>query len=174
DCIGAIDGVHVPVCISPLEAIPYIGRKGIPTQNVMAACKYYLVDSGYLPRKGYISPYKRERYYLPDFQLGRSPVSAEEIFNYTHSSLRSVIERAFGEWKKKWKIIKTMHSYPLDRQFKIVAATMTIHNFIRKNTIQDRHFAEFDDNATFVLEDELEDLQNEPEWSQTISQRERR
>ncbi|GAV77292.1 Myb_DNA-bind_3 domain-containing protein/DDE_4 domain-containing protein [Cephalotus follicularis] len=40
DCIGAIDGVHVPVCISPLEAIPYIGRKGIPTQNVMAACDF--------------------------------------------------------------------------------------------------------------------------------------
>ncbi|GAV80617.1 LOW QUALITY PROTEIN: DDE_4 domain-containing protein, partial [Cephalotus follicularis] len=101
DCIGVIDGVHVPVCISPLEAIPYIGRRGIPTQNVMAICdfdmqftfcwaswegsahdtrifyaalrdpmlnyphppngKYYLVDSRYPPRKGYISPYKGER-----------------------------------------------------------------------------------------------------------------
>ncbi|GAV75419.1 DDE_4 domain-containing protein, partial [Cephalotus follicularis] len=102
------------------------------------------------------------------------PVSPEEIFNYNHSSLRSVIEQAFGVWKKKWKIIKTMPSYPLDRQFKIVAATMTLHNFIRKNTTQDRHFAEFDDNLTFVLEDELEDVQNEPEGSQTISQREGR
>ncbi|GAV80413.1 Myb_DNA-bind_3 domain-containing protein/DDE_4 domain-containing protein [Cephalotus follicularis] len=39
-CIGAIDGVHIPVCISPLEAIPYIRRKGILTQNVMAACDF--------------------------------------------------------------------------------------------------------------------------------------
>ncbi|GAV60175.1 LOW QUALITY PROTEIN: DDE_4 domain-containing protein, partial [Cephalotus follicularis] len=81
--------------LSPLEVVPYIGQKGILTQNVMAVCdfdmstfcwagwkgsahdtrifyaallnslifhppdgKYYLVDSGYPPRKGYISPYK--------------------------------------------------------------------------------------------------------------------
>jgi hypothetical protein len=40
DCIGAIDGTHVPVTISPSKQIPYIGRKGIPTQNVMAACDF--------------------------------------------------------------------------------------------------------------------------------------
>jgi hypothetical protein len=27
DCIGAIDGIHVPVKISPSKQIPYIGRK---------------------------------------------------------------------------------------------------------------------------------------------------
>ncbi|GAV61514.1 hypothetical protein CFOL_v3_05041 [Cephalotus follicularis] len=37
--IGAIGDVHVLVCIiSLLEAILYIGRKGIPTQNVLAVC----------------------------------------------------------------------------------------------------------------------------------------
>ncbi|KAK3204547.1 hypothetical protein Dsin_018593 [Dipteronia sinensis] len=40
DCIGAIDGTHIPVSISPEDQIPYIGRKGIPTQNVMAACDF--------------------------------------------------------------------------------------------------------------------------------------
>ncbi|GAV67120.1 Myb_DNA-bind_3 domain-containing protein/DDE_4 domain-containing protein/UBN2_2 domain-containing protein [Cephalotus follicularis] len=130
--------------------------------------KYYLVDFGYTPHKGYLSPYKGEGYHLPNFQLGRSPVSSEEIFNYTHSSIRSVIERTFGVWKNKWKIIKTMHSYPLDRQLKIVTV------FIRKNTTQDRHFADFDDNPTFVLENELRYVQNEPEGSQAISQKEGR
>jgi hypothetical protein len=33
--LRAIDGTHVPVKISPSKQIPYIGRKGIPTQNVM-------------------------------------------------------------------------------------------------------------------------------------------
>jgi hypothetical protein len=36
DYIGAIDGTHMPVKISPSKQIPYIGRKWTPTQNVMA------------------------------------------------------------------------------------------------------------------------------------------
>ena len=40
NCIGAIDGVHVYASISPRDQIPYIGRKGIPTQNIMAVCNF--------------------------------------------------------------------------------------------------------------------------------------
>jgi hypothetical protein len=42
NCIGAIDGTHVPVKISPSKQIPYIGRKGIHTQNVMAVCDLHM------------------------------------------------------------------------------------------------------------------------------------
>ncbi|GAV59217.1 Myb_DNA-bind_3 domain-containing protein/DDE_4 domain-containing protein [Cephalotus follicularis] len=67
--------------------------------------KYYLVDAGYPPKKGYLGPYKEERYHLPEFQSGRQASGPREIFNHAHSSLRSVIERTFGVWKKKCKII---------------------------------------------------------------------
>ncbi|KAH1113475.1 hypothetical protein J1N35_006853 [Gossypium stocksii] len=40
DCIGAIDGTHIKACISPSCQIPYIGRKGEPTQNIMAVCDF--------------------------------------------------------------------------------------------------------------------------------------
>ncbi|GAV57231.1 DDE_4 domain-containing protein, partial [Cephalotus follicularis] len=40
DCIGAIDGVHVPITINCKDQIPFIGRKGIHVHNVMAACKF--------------------------------------------------------------------------------------------------------------------------------------
>jgi hypothetical protein len=40
DCIGAIDGTHVPVKIYPSKQIPYIGRKWTPTQNVMIVCNF--------------------------------------------------------------------------------------------------------------------------------------
>ncbi|KAK2658841.1 hypothetical protein Ddye_005374 [Dipteronia dyeriana] len=40
DFIGAIDSVHVQASISPCDQVPYIGRKGIPTQNVMAICNF--------------------------------------------------------------------------------------------------------------------------------------
>ncbi|XP_040965090.1 putative nuclease HARBI1 [Gossypium hirsutum] len=40
DCIGAIDGTHIAAILPPNEQIPYIGRKCIPTQNVMAVCDF--------------------------------------------------------------------------------------------------------------------------------------
>ncbi len=32
--------MHVPASISPQYQVPFIGRKGTPTQNVMAACNF--------------------------------------------------------------------------------------------------------------------------------------
>ncbi|GMJ02125.1 hypothetical protein like AT5G41980 [Hibiscus trionum] len=40
DCIGAIDSTHIHVILPPNEQIPYIGRKCVPTQNVMAVCDF--------------------------------------------------------------------------------------------------------------------------------------
>ncbi|VVA41809.1 PREDICTED: putative nuclease HARBI1, partial [Prunus dulcis] len=40
DCIFTIDGVHVKAAIPPEDQVPYIGRKGILTQNIMAACNF--------------------------------------------------------------------------------------------------------------------------------------
>ncbi|KAK9985455.1 hypothetical protein SO802_030406 [Lithocarpus litseifolius] len=107
-CIGAIDGVHVPVVLLVEEQHPYRGRKGITTVNCMRACdfdmkftfacvgKYYLVDSGYPMKKGFLAPYKGERYHIPNFQQGEALHHLVEKFNYLHSSLRTVIERTFG------------------------------------------------------------------------------
>ncbi|CAN6560322.1 unnamed protein product [Malus baccata var. baccata] len=39
-CIGAIDGTHVPVVVPREMQVPYIGRKGNTTQNVMAVCDF--------------------------------------------------------------------------------------------------------------------------------------
>ncbi|KAH1032669.1 hypothetical protein J1N35_044843 [Gossypium stocksii] len=186
DCIGAIDGTHITVILPPNEQIPYIGRKGIPTQNVMVVCdlnmcftfvmaglegpahdtrifldairdpkykfshppngNYYLVDSGYPQMKGYFGPYRGQRYHLPDFRRGRSISGKEEIFNHSHSSLRSVIERTFGVLKKKWAILRDMPSYSFEKQTMIVVATMTMHNFIRKHVRRnDADFMEYED-----------------------------
>ncbi|MFQ6626544.1 hypothetical protein Gotur_005215 [Gossypium turneri] len=40
DCIGAIDGTHIAAILPPNEQIPYIGRKCVPAQNVMAVCDF--------------------------------------------------------------------------------------------------------------------------------------
>jgi hypothetical protein len=63
--------------------------------------KYYLIDAGYPLRIGYLTPYKGEKYHLPDFRRSGRGNKIEERFNYVHSSLRSVIERTFGVWKNR-------------------------------------------------------------------------
>ncbi|CAN6711241.1 unnamed protein product [Malus baccata var. baccata] len=106
DCIGVIDGVHVEASIPPPDQVPYIG-------------KYYLVDAGYPQMRGYLGPYEGERYHLPDFHRGAEPTGHKEVFNHIHSSLRSIIERIFGVWKKRWAILRDMPNYPFNKQVKI-------------------------------------------------------
>lgn len=57
--------------------------------------KYYVVDAGYPNRPGYLSPYKGERYHLPEWHRGIEPNTPTEKFNRIHSSVRNVIERSF-------------------------------------------------------------------------------
>ena len=40
DCIGALDGTHIRVSLPPDEQVRYIGKTGIPTQNVLAICDF--------------------------------------------------------------------------------------------------------------------------------------
>nr|XP_023890208.1 putative nuclease HARBI1 [Quercus suber] len=93
--------------------------------------KYYLVDSGYPMKQGFLAPYKGERYHIPDFQPGSQIHRPEERFNYLYSSLRSVIERTFGVWKSRWKILRCMPAFHIRTQNYIIVATMVLQNFIR-------------------------------------------
>lgn len=38
--VGVINGTHVQVCVSAENQILFIDRKGVLTQNIMAACNY--------------------------------------------------------------------------------------------------------------------------------------
>jgi len=190
DCIGAIDGTHIPVTVPKSEQAKYIGRHSYASQNVMAVCdfdmrftfvvmgwpgsahdtrvfldtlvtykdkfphppegKYYLVDSGYPNRKGYLAPYKGQRYHVPEWQHGRHAVGTKEVFNYTHASLRNVIERSFGVLKMKWRTLLQLPSYPIEKQSKIIVACMALHNFIRDNAIYDEHFETYVEDSSGV------------------------
>jgi hypothetical protein len=102
--------------------------------------KYYLVDAGYPLMKGYLTPYKGEKYHLPDFRRAGRGNGIEERFNYVHSSLRSAIERTFGVWKNRWRILRQMPSYDIKDQMLIVVATAILHNFIRIHDRKDKGF----------------------------------
>ncbi|KAF2299432.1 hypothetical protein GH714_031927 [Hevea brasiliensis] len=204
DCIGAIDGTHVSACVQEENLIRFIGRKGVPTQNIMAACsfdmqftfvmagwegtahdgrlfqyainkqnlnfpkpppgKYYVVDAGYQQMEGYLAPYKGTRYHLPDFQRGGRPRGLKEIFNRWHSSLRCCIERTFGVWKARWKILRTMPPYSFYVQRDIVVVSMALHNYIRRKALADPAFERLDKSPNFIPPDifrDVDDIQAE-------------
>jgi hypothetical protein len=112
--------------------------------------KYYLVDSGYPNRKGYLAPYKGQRYHIPEFQNGSQTIGFKELFNHAHSSLRNVIERSFGVSKMKWRILLNVPSYSMEKQTKIIIACMALHNFIRDSNLSDVHFDTLASDETYV------------------------
>ena len=40
NCIGAIDGTHIPVVVPASKIVQHVGRHGYPTQNVLAICDF--------------------------------------------------------------------------------------------------------------------------------------
>ncbi|KAG2297041.1 hypothetical protein Bca52824_043710 [Brassica carinata] len=109
------------------------------------AGKYYLVDSGYPTRDGYLGPHRRTRYHIDQFNRGGPPSNSRELFNRKHSGLRSIIERTFGVWKAKWRILDRKHlKYELKKWIKIVTATMALHNFIQDSQHEDIDFSHWE------------------------------
>jgi hypothetical protein len=115
---------------------------------------YYLVDSSYPNKKDFLSPYKGEKYHLLEFRQGPRPSGKKEVFNYLHSSLRNIIEHAFGVLKEKWRILKHFPSYPMEKQAKIILACMALHNFIRDSNENDDIFNICDEDEKFVFSHE--------------------
>ena len=126
-------------------------------------------------RTGYLAPYKGSTYHLPEFRLRshRAPQGKYEMFNYLHSSLRNVIERAFGVLKQKWRILKAMPSFSPRTQKHIIIACMALHNFIRDSALQDDEFEKCDKDDNYIPEgeDDTEGQQPaEPEGDEVLEE----
>ncbi|XP_030537295.1 uncharacterized protein LOC115745831 [Rhodamnia argentea] len=108
--------------------------------------KYYVVDSGYAALPGFLTPFKGKRYHLNDYRgRGRQARTTREMFNHKHSSLRNVIERAFGALKKRFFILQHIPSFPIPKQALIVIACCALHNYIRDQDRIDRNFSVYGD-----------------------------
>lgn len=131
------------------------------------------MDSGYPNRIGYLAPFKGSTYHIPEFRhrSGHPPQGKYEVFNFLHSSLRNVIERAFGVLKQKWRILKGMPSFSTRTQKHIILACLALHNFIRDSNLHDMEFDRCDADEEYLLEqtsataqtqgDESPDVENE-------------
>ncbi|XP_065864427.1 uncharacterized protein [Euphorbia lathyris] len=91
-----------------------------------------MVDSGYPNTFGYLSPIRDfgVRCHMPEFRCGK-PRGMEEHYNHLHSSLRMKVEMAFGQLKKRWKVLHNMPQMSKKYQMSIIVSTFTLHNFIR-------------------------------------------
>ncbi|XP_028104982.1 uncharacterized protein LOC114303999 [Camellia sinensis] len=124
----ALDGTHVKAVLPVRDAGAYYGRKGYPTQNILAVCDFDM--------KGYLAPYKGSRYHQVQFRDRGRPDNPRELFNEAYASLRSMVERTFGVWKSRWKFLNDMLDYDFATvQVPLVGASMALHNFIRKHEI---------------------------------------
>ena len=127
------------------------------------------MDARYPQINDFLGPYKGERYNLSEFRQCDKPTCYQELFNHTHSSLRSVIERTFGVWKKRWKILRDMPSYPFAKQVKIVIATMTLHNYIMRHAQRDLHFDNIENDPTSIFDEGIERDNNSQEEYHNIN-----
>ncbi|WVZ79565.1 hypothetical protein U9M48_027130 [Paspalum notatum var. saurae] len=92
--------VRIFVYLSPDDQIRFIGKSGIPTQNVLAVCDFNMRftyvstgqpgamhDTRYPNRPGYLAPHKGERYHMLEWHRGMEPKTPREKFNRVHSSI---------------------------------------------------------------------------------------
>ncbi|KAH9100740.1 hypothetical protein Ae201684P_006934 [Aphanomyces euteiches] len=157
NCLGAIDGTHIPATVSSLNQSRFRDRNGDLSQNVFAACTFDMrfcfvlagwegsAHDGRVLNDAYTKGFEQQsgRYYLGDAGYALSP------WVLTPYRGVRVIERTFGVVKKRFPILVDMPAYPYQRQVDIVIATFILHNFIRTHQGYNDEY----DNVTHVEQD---------------------
>ncbi|KAG6486803.1 hypothetical protein ZIOFF_055383 [Zingiber officinale] len=130
--------------------------------------KYYLVDSGFMLKRGLITPYRGIRYHLKEYSRC-GPTNAKELFNLRHASLRNAIERAFGVLKKRFPIIAsgTEPHYEINIRTDIILACCILHNFLMGVDPDERLISEVDHELSVNYDNEVScNERQDDDWSQ--------
>ncbi|KAL5568485.1 hypothetical protein UlMin_025060 [Ulmus minor] len=131
-CVGAIDGTHIP-CVVDANVAAVYRWEGL--------CHDARVLNVATSNPAFMFPH------APEEDGDRR----KEMFNYQHASLRNVIERTFGVWKSRFRILRGIPRYSLEKQRDIVIACTVLHNFIKLFSSED---------AAFIPEDDVVDDNN--------------
>ena len=115
---------------------------------------HYLVDAGYTNCKGFLAPFRGQRYHLKEWEDGTQPRNAQEYYNMKHSHARNVIEICFGVLKSRWAILRSPSFFPIKTQNRIILACCLLHNFIRHEMPNDVPDPIPEDECENVEEDE--------------------
>ncbi|XP_061365999.1 protein ALP1-like [Gastrolobium bilobum] len=194
NCLGALDGTHIKVNPLIVDKARYLTRKGDIATNVLGVCSqdaqfiYVLpeweglaVDSrvlrdaisrsnGLRVPKGFLTPYRGQRYHLSEWRHGAQPTTAQEFFNMKHSSARNVIERCFGLLKGRWAIVRSKSFYPVKTQIRIKTACCLLHNHIRRemafDPLEEREVDGLPVQDEIAANDMITHVESSNAWSQ--------
>ena len=168
--IGAIDCTHVKIVKPNVHGDEYINRKGVSSINVQATCNsaeiFTTVDASWPgsvhdSRIWYNSPTypimfnNEERVcLLGDSGYGVTPwtltpfknptTNTEKYFNTIHARERVIIERCFGQLKKRFPMLNYTIRLKTDRVCRYIMSGFILHNCAKILNDQDEHFDEID------------------------------
>ncbi|XP_058068801.1 uncharacterized protein LOC131218139 [Magnolia sinica] len=135
DCIGAIDGTHVPTYVPALEGATHLNKKGVLSQNVMAACTFDLMFVYVLARWEGSASDTRVLYNALTYSTDRFTIPEGKCYvvdaGYASPGFMAPYRAIFGVLKARFPILKSAPPYNLLTQVKIVIACCVLHNFIR-------------------------------------------
>ncbi|KAL5546858.1 hypothetical protein UlMin_006545 [Ulmus minor] len=131
DCIGAMDGTHVPCVVDAHLQPAFRNHFQMKFTYVVAGWEGSVHDARVL----------RDAERDPSFRFPHPPMGKDrrrqggdprnERFNYRHASLRNVVERTFGLWKNRFRILSGIPRYGVRKQRDIIIACAVLHNFIK-------------------------------------------
>ncbi|KAL0559553.1 hypothetical protein IC582_004167 [Cucumis melo] len=138
---------------------------------VFIARFYYLYYAGYPNTKGFLAPYRGQRYHLQDWRgVGNTPTSAKEYFNMKHSFARNVIVLMFGLLKGCWAILRGKSYYPLKVQCRTILACCPLHNLINREMTNGEDLYDINEEdsayATTTTGDNIQYIETTNEWTQ--------
>ncbi|XP_011859568.1 PREDICTED: putative nuclease HARBI1 [Vollenhovia emeryi] len=86
----------------------------------------------------------------------QNPVTPQEhLYNEAQIRTRSIIERFFGIWKKKFAVLSIgTRFHTIERTLPIIIATAVLHNIMQQEIEQNVIECRLYDNATVQMEDE--------------------
>lgn len=117
----------------------------------------------------FLALYKGIRYYLQDFRESeREPQNGKDFFNYRHSSLCNVIERIFGSWKSRFRILRQdMTNYDIDTQVRIVITCLSLYFLLREHQNSNEIFIEYEYDVTVIYgtNEQVTMINNAPSFS---------
>ncbi|KAF5192029.1 nuclease [Thalictrum thalictroides] len=122
------------------------------------ANKYYLADAGFALVPGFLTPYRQARYHLREIGT-QVAQNATELYNFRHSSLRTVVERCIGVLKERFAYLRNAPYHSIRVQSKIILACVALHNFLKDVDPDD----DFDPDEPDPLLPEADDGEDDPE-----------
>ncbi|CAN1173345.1 Putative nuclease HARBI1 [Linum perenne] len=131
---------------------------------------YYLCDAGYTNARGFLTPYRAQRYHLTEWGRNR-PRTKEEMYNMRHAKARNVIECAFGVLKMRFSLLRDSSWFSPTRVGMIVNACVLLHNYIRReggpDVFDSAYTPELCTNPTMTADETvISSVESSDEWTE--------